>query len=101
MDSSGCPAYKWFMNFQLPLALSISLALVAQAGAQTNWPQFRGQNANGIAAGAATPTIWNVEKSENVLWKTPIPGLGHSSPIIWGSRLFITTAVNQNKTAPL
>jgi outer membrane protein assembly factor BamB len=42
-----------------------------------------------------------VERSENILWKQPIPGLGHSSPIIWGNRLFVTTAVNQRKTAPL
>ena len=71
------------------------------AAAQTNWPQFRGANADGIAKGAVTPTVWNVNKSENVLWKRPIPGLGHSSPVIWGDKLFITTAVNEQKTAPL
>jgi outer membrane protein assembly factor BamB len=54
----------------------------------------------GIAAGS-TPASWNTEKSENILWKTAIPGLGHSSPIIWGDRLFVTTAVNQSKAAPL
>ena len=42
-----------------------------------------------------------MEKSQDILWKTPIPGLGHSSPIIWGDRLFVTTAVNQSKAAPL
>jgi hypothetical protein len=40
---------------------------------------------------------WNAKKLENILWKTPIPGLGHSSPIIWADRLFVTTAVNQIK----
>jgi outer membrane protein assembly factor BamB len=48
-----------------------------------------------------TATVWNVEKSQNIAWKAPIPGLGHSSPIIWGDRLFVTTAVNQSMTAPL
>src|SRR2546422_5067739 len=77
------------------------LTLAWPAGAQTNWPGFRGANADGIAKGAATVTLWNVDESENVLWKRPIPGLGHSSPIIWGDRLFVTTSVNQRKTAPL
>src|SRR5687768_10734777 len=53
----------------------------------TNWPSFRGANAAGIAEGYATPTTWNVEERNNVRWKTPLPGLGHSSPIIWGSRI--------------
>ena len=74
--------------------------LAPPAGAQTNWPSFRGPHASGAAIGT-TPTSWNTEKSENILWKTPIVGLGHSSPIIWGDRLFVTTAVNQSKTAPL
>jgi outer membrane protein assembly factor BamB len=77
------------------------VTLAWPAAAQTNWPSFRGPNAAGIAARTVTPTVWNTDKSENILWKTPIPGLGHSSPIIWGGRLFVTTAVNQSKTAPL
>ena len=40
-----------------------------------NWPQFRGPNATGVVEGRAAATNWNVEKSENVRWKTPIPGL--------------------------
>jgi outer membrane protein assembly factor BamB len=77
------------------------LTLAWPARAQTNWPSFRGVNADGIAKGAVTPAIWNAEKSENILWKRAIPGLGHSSPIIWGDRLFVTTAINQRQTAPL
>jgi len=81
--------------------LSAVLLIAPMAGAQTNWPSFRGPNANGFAKGAVTPSVWNVETLENILWKQPVPGLGHSSPIIWGDRLFITTAVNQRKAAPL
>jgi outer membrane protein assembly factor BamB len=78
------------------------LTLGGQAAAQTNWPCFRGPHADGIARGAiVTPTVWNVERSENILWKQAIPGLGHSCPIIWEDRLFVTSAVNQRKTAPL
>jgi outer membrane protein assembly factor BamB len=68
---------------------------------QTNWPSFRGPQAAGIAARTTTPATWNTEKSENILWITAIPGLGHSSPIIWGDRLFVTSAVNQRRNAPL
>jgi outer membrane protein assembly factor BamB len=84
-------------------AISISAVLIiaGTAGAQTNWPSFRGPNASGFAKGAATPTVWNVETAANILWKQPVPGLGHSSPIIWGDRMFLTTAVNRLKAAPL
>lgn len=59
-----------------------------------NWPSFRGTNASGIAEGRPTPTNWNTETGENILWKTPIPGLAHASPIVWGNRVFIATAVS-------
>lgn len=61
---------------------------------------FRGPNAAGSVQ-ETTATTWNVAQGENILWKTPIPGLGHSSPVIAGDRLFITSAVNQHKQAPL
>jgi outer membrane protein assembly factor BamB len=83
------------------LILLIFSAIALSAGAQTNWPSFRGARAFGLATNASTVATWNVEKSENILWKAPIPGLGHSSPVIWGDRLFVTTAVNQSKNAPL
>ena len=84
----------------ISIALLLFSTFLAEASG-TNWPSFRGPGANGIAEGAPTPTTWSIAKSENVLWKTAIPGLGHSSPIIWGDRVFVTTAVNKAKTAPL
>jgi len=90
-----------FMSLQYTIVVLTGLTFVWCVEAQTNWPAFRGVNADGIAKGAATPTIWNAERSENVRWKREIPGLGHSSPIIWGNRLFVTSAVNERKTAPL
>src|SRR5580765_5526911 len=88
------------MRFMGCLA-SLVLCSATFGGTETNWPSFRGPFASGLAATDETPTTWNVKTSENILWKTAIPGLGHSSPIIWGDRLFVTTAVNQNKAAPL
>ncbi len=64
-------------------------------GAPIPWPRFRGAGAAGIGDGQGAPTTWDGESGENVRWKTPIPGLAHSSPIVWGDRIFVTTAVTQ------
>lgn len=68
------------------------------ASGQENWPQFRGSLASGVALGNP-PTEWNAETGENILWKTPIPGLAHSSPVIWGDRIFLTSCVNDESKA--
>jgi outer membrane protein assembly factor BamB len=57
-----------------------------------NWPSFRGPNASGIAENYATPISWDVETSKNIKWKITLPGLAHSSPVIWEDRLYVTTA---------
>ncbi|MBX3395036.1 MAG: PQQ-binding-like beta-propeller repeat protein [Phycisphaerae bacterium] len=64
------------------------------------WPQFRGEAARGIADEIPAPIDWNVDDGTRIRWKTPIPGLGYSSPVIWGDRLFITTAVNTKDDRP-
>lgn len=76
------------------LTVAALLGITAVADAQTHWPQFRGPFARGVAEGHSTPTKWNVEAGENIKWKTPIPGLAHSSPIVWGDKLIVTTAVS-------
>jgi hypothetical protein len=58
------------------------------------WPQFRGPDATGIGDGQHPPTHWDVTSGSNVRWKTDIPGLGHSSPVVWGNRVFLTTAIS-------
>jgi outer membrane protein assembly factor BamB len=68
--------------------------------ADSDWPQFRGPAASGVANGSP-PIEWNVESGKNILWKTGIPGLGHSSPIIWGDRIFITSAVAEKGESSL
>lgn len=74
----------------IPLSLAVSAP-------DTNWPQFRGPHASGVAEGFATPTTWNLTTGENVLWQTEIAGLAHSSPIVWGNRVFVTTAVQSGR----
>ena len=77
----------------------VLLAMAAFA-ADSNWPQFRGPSGSGVGTGSP-PSEWNVESGKNILWKTAIPGLGHSSPVIWGDRIFLTSAVPASGEAQL
>lgn len=77
------------------LALHAPQDKTAAAPRDANWPQFRGNRASGIADGFATVSEWDVEKEKNVLWRMPIPGLSHSSPIVWGERIYLLTAVRK------
>ncbi len=77
----------------------VCLLLAACAAACADWPQFRGEAARGVAEGARLPDSWDVDKRVNVLWKQPIPGLAHASPIVWQDRIFIATAVSSQAGA--
>jgi len=61
--------------------------------ATVHWPAFRGTNASGIGDGLETPIDWDLESGSGVLWNSALDGLGNSSPIVWGNRVFVTTAV--------
>jgi outer membrane protein assembly factor BamB len=84
-----------------PELASAIRATLAKSAEVAKWPQFRGSAAAGIADGEAPPLTWNAEQRANVRWQTPIPGLGHSSPVVWGDRLFITTAVSASPKTDL
>ncbi len=62
------------------------------------WPQFRGPDSRGVGDGVNLPEQWSVE--ENVAWKTDIPGRGWSSPIVWGKRVFLTSALPLGEVEP-
>ena len=66
----------------------------ATAPARGAWPSFRGPLAAGIAEGQNLPDTWDVKTGQNILWRTPIAGLAHSSPIVWGDTIYVTTAVS-------
>jgi outer membrane protein assembly factor BamB len=76
------------------------IAAAVPAGAMAPWPSFRGPHASGVAEGPA-PLKWNGETGEGVLWKAEIPGLSVSSPIVWGGRVFVATAVSSDPNAVL
>ena len=66
---------------------------------KVSWPSFRGPQASGIAEGQNLPDQWNGKTGDNILWRTPIPGLAHSSPVVWGNRIFVTSAVSSDPKA--
>ncbi len=72
----------------------VAVAACASASGQ-NWPSYRGPSGSGVGEGGSLPTSWDVESGKNVRFRVAIPGLGHSSPIVWGDRLFVTTAVSE------
>lgn len=86
---------------------AVLLAGITFTGAATaprpgvDWPQFRGIAAGGVAEGFSLPTTWDMARGTNVAWKTPVPGLGLSSPVIWGDELFISTSISGQKDAGL
>lgn len=85
-----------FYRFRKPVERPAALSEIGgeRAGPPLHWPSFRGPNGTGVADGQQPPLRWNLKEGKNVRWKTPIPGLGHSCPIVWGNRVFVTTAVS-------
>ncbi len=69
------------------------------APATGSWPSFRGVKASGIAESQELPEKWGGASNENILWRVPIPGLAHSSPVVWGDRIFVTTAISSKGSA--
>ena len=81
------------MKTRLTLA---ALTLAVSLNAADNWPQFRGPEALGVSDNPDLPDKWG--PTENALWKRDVPGRGWSSPVVWGNRVFLTTAINESKT---
>lgn len=81
LNRAGTAAWAWLL-----------LLLVSPASAE-NWPQWRGPENNGISGETGLPTTWGPE--ENVAWRTPLPGPAGSTPVIWGDRIFLTSAKGQ------
>jgi len=75
----------------VPLALFPAVPEAQSSEAGRYWPQWRGPHANGVSHTAAPPLEWS--ETKNIRWKVEIPGRGSSTPIVWGDRLFLTTAV--------
>ncbi len=86
-----------------PFALACSLALVwldpvraaPQSAAETSWPHWRGPAASGVSAETGLPLRWS--STDNIAWKAPLGGLGVSTPIVWGDRVFVTSQTGDGR----
>jgi outer membrane protein assembly factor BamB len=86
--------------YAIKLTISLGLLLVVTSFTVTtlsaNWPQWRGTG-SGVSEEKNLPTAWN--PTSGIKWKTPIAGRGHSSPVVWGNKIFLTTAI-EGETVP-
>jgi len=76
-----------------------AIGLISCAASAEEWPAWRGPRGDGTSTETDVPIKWT--EAENVLWKSPVPGKGHSSPIVWGDRVFVTTCEEAKKTREL
>jgi len=83
------------MRYLFALGILVTMIIGLQAEETTNWPQFRGPGARGVAKGKGLPTTWST--TENVKWCVPVPGRGWSSPVIWGDKVFLSSAISTGK----
>lgn len=99
---------SWSPATEIKKLPSRDIALVAGSGrvsskakgtSKGSWPSFRGPQASGVADGQNLPDHWDPKTGENILWRTPLPGLAHSSPVVWGNRIFVTSAVSTDPNA--
>ncbi|MCX5683664.1 MAG: PQQ-binding-like beta-propeller repeat protein [Planctomycetota bacterium] len=86
--------------WQRLISAAVLLAALASATASAEeWPSWRGPRGDGTSLETAVPLAWSA--TENILWKTPIPGQGHSSPVVWGDHVYVTTCQEEKQTREL
>ena len=91
--------FRALFAFALVFAAFTFLPVASTAPGNVNWPQFRGVGSLGVAEDPNLPDKWST--TENVAWKTEIPGVGWSSPIVWGDNIFLTSVISaDSKEAP-
>jgi outer membrane protein assembly factor BamB len=83
----------------LALTVGLGVLMLSAVSASDRWPQFRGLEAGAVADDPALPDTWS--PTQNVVWSLDVPGLGWSSPVVWGDQIFITSVISSGKaTAP-
>src|SRR5215831_2900020 len=85
------------MSRSIIVLLLLSLPVWSQ-DRSGNWPQWRGPNGDGLAPRSDPPVEWS--ETKNVRWKVEIPGSGSATPVVWGEKMFVLTAINTGKKAP-
>lgn len=80
--------------FLFIIGLFLCTACSQKADPVRQWSMYRGNYASGVLDHANLPETWDADSGENIAWKTEIPGLGHSCPVVWGDNVFVNTAVS-------
>jgi outer membrane protein assembly factor BamB len=88
------PKTPRFTGRESSLAAALLLLVTLRSAPAANWPQWRGPNGDGISPETNVPVKWSA--TENVVWRTPVPGEGHSSPVVWQDSAFLTAAVSNS-----
>jgi outer membrane protein assembly factor BamB len=89
---------RWIGRFRSLAVLSLLPLLPVGVSTAGDWPGWRGPTGIGLSDEQDLPLSWDAKTGENVLWKNNLTGItGHSSPIVWGDRLFLTTAAKQSR----
>ena len=83
------------------VAVLLALLTSGVSSQAQNWPSFRGERAGGVADDQHLPTTWNVATGENIRWRTPLPGMSHASPVVWGPLVFVITAAAKDGPSAL
>lgn len=90
---------------RLAMGAALCMILAGPVGADDfgddagrNWPQWRGPGSQAVSSTTGLPTTWS--ETENVNWKFAIPGTGNSSPVVWGDKVFVTSAIPQGEDLP-
>ena len=94
-EAANAPAVTPVPSAPAPASAAASRSVVRSTGAR-NWPAFRGEGSSGNGDGQRAVTEWDVASGRNIKWKTPIPGIATSSPIVWANRVFVTTAISKS-----
>ncbi|MBC8243453.1 MAG: PQQ-binding-like beta-propeller repeat protein [Verrucomicrobia bacterium] len=98
LNKTNCTAIATLALIAATLALGQAHADQFEEAKPINWHHWRGPDANGVSTTARPPVQWS--STNNIQWKTPIEGNGSSTPIIWGNKLFILTAINTGEVDP-
>src|SRR3989337_160352 len=89
LDTRGPPRMRDCRQIRQTALATLLLALGCSTATADNWPEWRGPTNNGISTETGIPVKWS--KTENVAWKTPLPGPAGASPVIWEDRIFLTS----------
>ena len=77
--------------------VAVVFSVVSSSVLAENWPCWRGPRGDGTSLEQRVPTVWNGMTGQNISWKTEVPGVGHSSPIVWGDRIFLVTCLEDSQ----